>query len=93
MKEKFKMDKLLFCTAGIPGRTNPRNYDNALHDLVDMNLGGMELEFVRGVTMNKQTQELVKKLSSKLGLILTAHAPYYINLNAQEKDKHHASIK
>ncbi len=87
------MDKLNFCTAGMPARTNPRNYEKALQDLVDMNLDGIELEFVRGVTMNPKTQEIVKKMSTDLDLVLTAHGPYYINLNAQEKPKYHASIK
>jgi len=77
----------------MPTRTEPRTYDNAMFDLVDMKLDGMELEFVHGVTMNSRTQELVKKLSSELGLVLTSHGPYYINLNAQEKSKYDASIK
>ncbi len=87
------MDKLLFCTAGIPVKTKPRTYDKAFLDLVDMNLGGMELEFVRGVTMNPKTQELVRDLAQKLGLVITAHAPFYINLSSLEIDKHQASIK
>ena len=87
------MEKLHFCTAGIPLKTTPRKYDNALHDLVEMGLGGMELEFVRGVTMNSRTQEMVRNLAEELGLVLTAHGPYYVNLNAQEEEKYHASIK
>ncbi len=87
------MEKLHFCTAGIPQKTIPRKYDKAFQDLVEMGLDGMELEFVRGVTMNPQTQEMVKKISAELGLVLTAHGPYYINLNAQEKPKYNASIK
>lgn len=87
------MDKLNFLTAGIPVRTNPRKYDNAFKDLSDMGLDGIELEFVRGVTMNPKTQEIVKIKSEELGLILTAHGPYYINLNSQEEAKYHASIK
>jgi len=87
------MDKLNFLTAGIPGRTTPRTYENALNDLVAMNLDGLEMEFVRGVTINQQNKELVQRLSKELGLVITAHGPYYINLNSQEKDKYHASIK
>ncbi len=87
------MDKLNFLTAGIPNRTMPRNYENALNDLVAMKLDGLEMEFVRGVTVNQQNKELVKKLSKEFGLVITAHGPYYINLNAQEKAKYYASIK
>lgn len=87
------MDKLLFSTAGIPEKTKPRTYERALIDLDDMKLGGMEVEFVRGVNMNTKTQAEVALLSKELNLILTAHAPYYINLNSQEEDKVDASIK
>jgi len=87
------MEKLNFCTAGIPLKTTPRKYDRALNDLIDMGLDGMELEFVRGVTMNPQTQQMVGRIVAESGLVLTAHAPYYINLNAQERTKYYASIK
>lgn len=87
------MDKLLFGTAGIPLLTNPRNYNNALHDIVKLKMGCMELEFVHGVSMNSKTQQEVRELASSLGVVLSAHGPYYINLNAQEEEKISASIK
>ncbi len=43
------MDKLHFLTAGIPLKTNPKDYENAFKVLKEMNLDGIELEFVRGV--------------------------------------------
>lgn len=87
------MDKLHFLTAGIPTSTAPRSYDRAFNDLIKMGLGGLEIEFVRGVTMNAATQKMVKSLSKELGLVLTAHGPYFINLNSPEEDKYEASIK
>lgn len=87
------MDKLLFGTAGIPNKTNPRTYENAFGDLVEMKLGCMEIEFVRGVNMNLKTIPVVKQISQEKGLILTAHGPYFINLASPEKDKVEASIK
>ena len=87
------MDKLLFGTAGIPNRTNPRTYENAFHDLVEMKLGCMEIEFVRGVNMNAKTIPVVKQISQEKGLVLTAHGPYFINLASPEKDKVEASVK
>lgn len=85
------MDKLVFATAGMPLSTEPRKYENALQQLVDLNLGGMEMEFVRGVRMNPKTIENVNKISKELDLTLTAHGPYYINLNSKEEDKIEAS--
>ncbi|MDD3014633.1 MAG: TIM barrel protein [Candidatus Gastranaerophilales bacterium] len=87
------MDKLLFGTAGIPIKTEPRTYNNAFKDLLELDLGCMEIEFVRGVNMNAKTQAEVKEKASAMGLVLTAHGPYYVNLSAQEEDKIHASIK
>ena len=87
------MDKLLFGTAGIPNKTNPRTYENAFHDLVEMKLGCMEIEFVRGVNMNAKTIPVVKQISQEKGLILTAHGPYFINLASPEQDKVDASVK
>jgi len=87
------MDKLLFGTAGMPNRTNPRTYENAFDDLVEMKLGCMEIEFVRGVNMNAKTMPVVKTVSQEKGLILTAHAPYFINLASLEEDKVEASVK
>ncbi len=87
------MDKLLFGTGGIPVRTEPRTYEKAFNDLLEMKLGCMELEFVHGVSMNAKTQSLVKQIREEKDLVLTAHAPYYINLNSAEEDKIEASVK
>jgi len=86
-------EKLYFATAGIPVLTEPRNYENAFNDIVKLGLDGMEVEFVHGVNMNIETQPLVRKLAGEKKLLLTAHGPYYINLNAQEEEKMQASVK
>ena len=87
------MDKLVFATAGIPIKTKPRTYKAAFEHLQKLGLGGLEVEFVRGVNMPSSTQEEVRKLISENGMTLSAHGPFYINLNAQEEDKVEASIK
>lgn len=85
------MKKLNFLTAGIPLRTQPKDYKNAFRVLDEMHLDGMELEFVHGVRMSEDSQKTVKELSEKF--VITAHGPYYINLNAKEPEKVDASIK
>ncbi|MDD3419062.1 MAG: TIM barrel protein, partial [Candidatus Gastranaerophilales bacterium] len=87
------MDKLNFTTAGIPISTQPRSYAQAFIDLQKMNLDGLEVEFVRGVNMNPNTQTEIKEALKTNGMVLTAHGPYYINLNANEPEKIEASIK
>jgi deoxyribonuclease-4 len=85
------MEKLNFLTAGIPLRTAPKDYEHAFRVLEEMELDGIELEFVHGVRMSETSQEIVKKNSNNM--IVTAHGPYYINLNSKEQEKTDASVE
>jgi deoxyribonuclease-4 len=51
----------------------------------------MELEFVYGVRMGEAGARLVAETARSLGVKLSAHGPYYINLNAREPEKIAAS--
>ena len=84
-------DKLNFLTAGMPSTTKG-GYENAFEILKDMQLDGMELEFVHGVRINEATKQLVKEIKERENFVLTAHAPFYINLNSQEEEKVDASV-
>ena len=85
------MDELKFLTAGMPLRTDKkRGYENALEILDEMNLDGIEVEFVQGVRMSDKSRKVVKDASKKY--TFTAHGPFFINLNAREQEKIDASI-
>jgi len=84
--------KLLFGTAGIPFSTKNRSTENGIKKIKELNLECMELEFVHSVNITKERCPEVKSVAEKTGVELTVHAPYYINLNAIEKPKIHASI-
>jgi len=85
------MDKLNFLTAGMPLCTpKPNTYKEAFGVLSEMELDGIELEFVHGVRMSEKSQELVKTESKDF--VITAHGPYYINLNSKEQEKIDASV-
>lgn len=85
------MDELKFLTAGMPLRTDKKiGYANALEVLDDMNLDGIEIEFVQGVRMSDKSRQVVKDASKKY--TFTAHGPFFINLNAREQEKIDASI-
>ncbi|MBO5434545.1 TIM barrel protein [bacterium] len=88
----MKFDKLNFLTAGMPIATGKGSYNKALSVLQDLSLDGMELEFVHGVRMSDDNRALVKKASEEKGLIFTAHAPFYVNLNSKEEEKIDASV-
>ncbi len=87
----FKVDRLRFGTAGIPLSTEKRSTVDGIKRVRELGLDAMELEFVRGVNMKPELAKKVKYVAKKHDVLLTAHAPYYINLNAAEKAKVEAS--
>ena len=91
MQSNIKFDKLNFITAGMPLRTGKGSYPQAFEVLKEMNLDGMELEFVRGVRMADKSKEFVNQASKENNFVITAHGPFYINLNSKEEDKIKAS--
>ena len=84
-------DRLNFITAGMPLRTGKGSYPAAFDILKEMKLDGMELEFVHGVRMNDDHRAFVKEQSKDF--VITAHGPFYINLNSKEEDKIDASVQ
>lgn len=86
------MNELKFSTAGQPLSTLAKGYDRAFEILKELELDGMELEFVHGIRMSDKTKQIVKDGSKEKNLVLTAHAPFYINLNSKEPEKIEASI-
>lgn len=83
------MDKLNFITAGVPLKAGAKGYGEGFKILDKMGLDGLELEFVRGVRISDKSREAVLKA----GKVITAHAPFYVNLNSREEDKVEASIQ
>ena len=83
------MDTLNFLTAGMPLTTGTKGYKRALEILQEMNLDGLELEFVHGVRINDTNKEIV----GSSNLVKTIHAPFYINLNSKEEEKVEASVQ
>jgi deoxyribonuclease-4 len=59
--------------------------------VAELGLDCMEVEFTYGVRMNLKTAQAVGTLAKELGIILSVHAPYYINLASDEKTKYDAS--
>ena len=54
----------------------------ALHELT-----AMEVEFVQGVKMSLQSAKDIGELARSLGVRLSVHAPYWINLASEEPEK------
>jgi len=87
----MKPKELLFATAGIPISSKGMGTVGGIEQVRKLGLGGMELEFVRQVYVRKDSAPLIAECAKKHDIVLTCHAPYFINLNAKEEKKIHAS--
>lgn len=85
------MDKLLFGTGGAPHSAKAESTSSGIERIAELGLGCMEVEFVRGVHMGRDTALQVAEVAKRLNIKLTAHAPYFINLYSPEADKIQAS--
>ncbi|UCB42224.1 MAG: TIM barrel protein [Dehalococcoidales bacterium] len=85
------MTGLLFGTAGTPHSTKKPSTASGIERVSELGLGCMEMEFVRRASMGETTTRVVAETAARTGVKLTAHAPYYINLNAREPEKVRAS--
>jgi len=86
------MENLLFGTAGIPINSKGSTTAEGIAAVKKLGLEAMELEFVRSVNITSDKAPEVKKSAQENNIVLTCHAPYYINLNSLEKVKLKASI-
>ena len=87
------MATMIFGTAGVPLSAKERSSLSGLERVAELELGAMELEFVRSVRMGEKMARQVGELAQKLSLSLSIHAPYYINLCSLEREKRVASRK
>jgi len=77
--------------AGVPVISKDRSTIGGIKTVSDLGLNAMEIEFVRGVKMSSEKAKQVGELSKELKIRLSVHAPYYINLSSEEKEKVKAS--
>lgn len=78
-------DRLAFGTAGIPHSAKSSNVLGGIRKIKELGLDCMELEFVYGVKMQEAAAREVNELADNYNVILTAHGPYYINLNGTKE--------
>jgi deoxyribonuclease-4 len=78
---------LIFGTGGSPNSASPRDTVTSLKRLRELGLDAMELEYVRGSFPGEPKAREIALTAEKYGITLTAHGPYYINLNSPEPEK------
>lgn len=85
---------LHFAVAGVPLSTpGSGGTVKGLRHAHSLGISAMELEWVQRVPLNPERMVEIRETAEELQMYLTVHAPYYINLNSQDKLKLDASIK
>jgi len=85
---------LNFAVAGSPHSTpKPGGSVEGLKRAHRLGITAMELEWVQSVPKNPERMEEIRETAEELDMYLTVHAPYFVNLNAKEKEKLEASKK
>jgi len=82
---------LLFGTGGVPVSAKLRSTEAGIERIAELGLGCMEVEFVQGVKMSPEVAVSVGEVAARKNVVLTAHGPYAMNLNAVEPQKVHMS--
>lgn len=81
--------KILLGPAGSPAKSTI----DGIKVVSDLGLGAMEVAFTHGVRMGNDLARKIGEENKKYGISLSIHAPYYINLNSDDKRKIMASRK
>lgn len=84
---------IYFGPAGVPHSAKKKDTVSGIQRVVELNLNAMELEFVYGVKLNEEQAKQANEVAKSNNVVLTAHAPYYINLNGKDKAKLKNSIR
>ena len=82
---------LFFGTAGVPFSADDDSTLAGIERIKALGLDGQEIEFVQGVKMGLDTARKVREKAAALGVRLSVHAPYHINLNSEDPGKRLAS--
>jgi deoxyribonuclease IV len=79
---------MLFGTVGTPISTpkKPGGSIGAILKLQEMKLGALELGWVQSVRVTEEKCAEIKRTAADCSIQLSVHAPYYINLNANEEE-------
>lgn len=87
------LDRLRVGTAGIPHAAKKRSTLEGVRVAAELGLDAMEIEFVRGVRMRAEVAEQVREVAREVDVVLTVHAPYYVNLFSSDPAKVEASVR
>ncbi|MEM2944076.1 MAG: TIM barrel protein [Methanomassiliicoccales archaeon] len=80
-----------FGPAGYPeGSKGPIDALGKIHDL---GLNALEVQFVRQVMISEEKAKLIGEKAKELGILLSVHAPYYVNFNSANEETVKKSVE
>lgn len=77
--------------AGIPTVSRERTTIGGIKCVAELKLTAFEVEFVRHIGMSNEMAEEAGRVAKELGVHLSVHCPYFVNLCSQESAKLEAS--
>lgn len=82
------MSDFVFGTVGTPRSTpkKPGGTVGTIHHLADQGLMAFEIGWVRAVRVSEKTCQQIREAAEARGVLLSVHAPYFINLNADDEE-------
>ena len=85
--------KIYLGPAGIPLSATTKTTLDGIKKVAELGLNSQEVEFVRRVGMGNEMAREVGEVAGELGVLLSVHCPYFVNLCSQEPEKLEASKK
>jgi deoxyribonuclease IV len=81
-------ESFLFGTVGSPNSTpkKPGGSVGAIQRTRELRLGALELGWVNSVRVSEKTCEEIKRTGEEYQVVISVHAPYFINLNANDEE-------
>jgi deoxyribonuclease-4 len=80
------MSQIFFGVAGIPSPVKGKGSIEGVREVARLGLDAMEVEFVRGARMGEQKAKKLGDAARELGIRLSVHAPYFVNLCSRKPD-------
>ncbi len=72
--------------------TQAKSTLEAVDVVADMGLGALEVNYVRGARASEETTWRVGQRAEERGIVLSAHAPYYVSLNSAREEVRDSSV-
>ncbi|MFQ5405944.1 MAG: TIM barrel protein [Candidatus Micrarchaeia archaeon] len=83
----------MFGTAGTPVCCKGQGSKKGIEKVRELGLDAFEFEFVQSANMKEENARECGRAAKENNVRLSAHAPYYVNLISDEKEKRKASIQ